>query len=187
MTLSFLFPPKPRRGTLKIVNALEPPDSHHLRAATGWLELGNAREASGELDRIAPRNYDHPDVLEVRWHLAAHTSQWEACVEIANSMIRLDPVGAEPWIHLSFALHELKRTQEAFDQLLPLVERFPRVWTIPYNLACYCAQLGRLEDGEAWIRKAWTINMNAVTASALADPDLKPIADRLRGLLKRSK
>jgi tetratricopeptide (TPR) repeat protein len=166
---------------------LEPPDCHHLRAATGWLELGNAREASGELDRIAPRNYGHPDVLEVRWHLAAHTRQWEACVEIANSMIQLDPAEPEPWVHLSFALHELKRTQEAFDQLWPLAERFPKIWTIPYNLACYCAQLGRLDEGAAWIRKAWSIDSDAVAASALKDPDLKPIAGKLRDIFKRTR
>jgi len=37
------------------------------------------------------------------------------------------------------ALHELKRTQEAFDLLLPAADKFPAPWTIPYNLACYCA------------------------------------------------
>ena len=30
---------------------------------------------------------------------------------------------------------ELKRTQEAFDLLLPAAEKFPKVWTVSYNLA----------------------------------------------------
>jgi len=29
--------------------------------------------------------------------------------------------------------------KEAFDLLLPAADQFPRVWTVPYNLACYCA------------------------------------------------
>jgi hypothetical protein len=29
----------------------------------------------------------------------------------------------------------LKRTQEAFDELLPVAGTFPKVWTIPYNLS----------------------------------------------------
>src|SRR5207248_439686 len=34
-----------------------------------------------------------------------------------------------------FILHELGRTQKAFEDLLPVPERFPRVWTIPDNLS----------------------------------------------------
>jgi tetratricopeptide (TPR) repeat protein len=165
---------------------LEPPDSHHLRAAIGWLELGNALEASRELDRIAPPLQAHPDVLAVRWHLAAHTRQWETCAEIAATMIQLDPAQPEPWIHRSFALHELKRTAEAFEQLVCVADDFPEVWTIPYNLACYCAQLGRLDDGEAWFKKAWAIDADAAGAAALVDPDLKPIREKLRNLLNPS-
>jgi DNA-binding protein HU-beta len=35
-------------------------------------------------------------------------------------------------------LHELKRTEEAYDLLLPVVHKCPSCCTIPYNLACYC-------------------------------------------------
>jgi hypothetical protein len=31
---------------------LQPPDSHHVHAALGWLELGNHIEADAELDNI---------------------------------------------------------------------------------------------------------------------------------------
>jgi hypothetical protein len=34
--------------------SLQPPDSHHLNAAVGWLELGNDIEATEELDKIKP-------------------------------------------------------------------------------------------------------------------------------------
>ena len=43
---------------------LEHPDVHHLRAAQGWLELGNHLEADKELDEIAPELRAHPDVLD---------------------------------------------------------------------------------------------------------------------------
>lgn len=56
------------------------PDSHHLRAAQGWLELGNHLEADKELDEITPQLRTHPDVLEVRWHIYAHAEKWEASV-----------------------------------------------------------------------------------------------------------
>src|SRR4051812_39620774 len=68
--------------------------------------------------------------------------------------LKVDPTRPDAWIHRSFALHELKRTQEAFDELLSGADRFPKVWTIPYDLACYCAQLERLEECKEWFTKA---------------------------------
>ena len=126
------------------VKPLDEHDSHHLSAAQGWIGLGNYLEANEELDRINPRLRTHPDVLEVRWHIYAHYKKWEPCVDIAGAIIKLDPKRSDGWTQRSFALHELKRTDEAFDQLKPAAEGFPKEWTIPYNLACYCAQLGRL-------------------------------------------
>jgi hypothetical protein len=80
-------------------------------------------------------------------------------------------------------LHELKRTQEAFDQLLLVADRFSQVWTIPYNLACYCAQLGRLDQCEEWFRKAMAIDEHTVKRQAIDDPDLKPLWDSLSNTL----
>jgi hypothetical protein len=34
------------------MNLLEPPDSTHLQAAQGWLDLGNHIEANEELEEI---------------------------------------------------------------------------------------------------------------------------------------
>ncbi|MGO8837547.1 MAG: TPR end-of-group domain-containing protein [Limisphaerales bacterium] len=162
---------------------LPAPDSHHLSAAQGWIELGNDREASEELEQITPQLRAHPDVLEVRWHIYARAKKWDACVDIAGAIIKLDPNRPDAWIDRSFALHELKRTQEAFDQLLPVAKKFPKVWTIPYNLACYCAQLGRLDDCQAWFKQAMAIDEQTVKRAAIDDPDLKPLWDSMGGTL----
>ena len=39
------------------MNPLRPVDLHHLRAAEGWLELGNVAEAREELDNISTNRY----------------------------------------------------------------------------------------------------------------------------------
>jgi tetratricopeptide (TPR) repeat protein len=158
---------------------LPAPDSHHLRAAQGWLELGNDREANEELERITPTLRAHPDVLEIRWHIYAHAKKWDACAEIAGAIIKLDSNRPDAWINRSFALHELKRTQEALDYLLPVADRFPRVWNVPYNLACYSAQLGRLDECQAWFKKAMAIDEHTVKQAAIDDPDLKPLWDSM--------
>src|SRR6266478_4626669 len=156
---------------------LLPADNLHLQAAEGWLELGNHIEAHEELDQITPQRRAHPDILEVRWNICAYGKNWEACVDIVDAIIKLDSNRPDAWIHRSFALHELKRTQEAFDQLLPVADRFPKVWTVAYNLACYCAQLGRLEECKEWFKKAMAIDEHTVKETAIDDPDLKPFWD----------
>ncbi len=160
---------------------LQPPDTHHLQAAIGWIELGNITEANEELEKIVPALRAHPDVLEVRWQIYAQTKQWAKCVEMAEDIIKLAPDRPDAWIQRSFALHELHLTQEAFEQLHPAVVIFREVWTIPYNLACYCAQTGRLEACKAWLEMAMNIDEKTVRRVANDDPDLKPLWDSMSG------
>ena len=87
------------------------------------------------------------------------------------------------WINRSFALHELGRTQEAFEKLEPAARRFRKVWTIPYNLACYSAQLGQMEACQEWFKQAMATDERAVRESAIDDPDLKPLWDSMSGTL----
>jgi tetratricopeptide (TPR) repeat protein len=78
-------------------------------------------------------------------------------------------------------LHELKRTQEALDALLPAAAKFPKHWLIRYNLACYCSQLGRLQEAMQWLEKAIGLaDKSEVKAMALADPDLEPLRREIR-------
>ena len=159
----------------RLMKPLQPPDSHHLSAAAGWLGLGMDIEAQEDLQKIAPQNAAHPDVLEVLWHIHAKTRQWHFCLDIAAAIIKLDPERSFGWTHSSLALYELKRTQEAYDQLMPVAERFPNVWTIPYALACYCAQLGRFIECQLWLRKAMAVDRETVRRTATTDPNLNPL------------
>jgi tetratricopeptide (TPR) repeat protein len=58
------------------------------------------------------------------------------------------------WIHHAYALHELKHTQEAWNVLLPVVDKFPKEYIMRYNLACYACQLGNLKEARDWLKKA---------------------------------
>jgi Flp pilus assembly protein TadD len=152
---------------------LEPPDSHHLSAAEGWLELGNAAEAAAELAGIAPVHAGHPAVLELSWQLHARAREWEACLELASRLVRLHPGLAVGWVHRSYTLHELKRTAEARDQLLPALAKFPNEVVLAYNLACYECCLGNLPGAREWLRKTFARpNSELWRVAAQKDPDL---------------
>jgi len=158
-------------------------DERHLKAAEGWFELGLHLDANEELEKIQPQLRGHPDVLEIRWHIYAKEKRWEACVEIANAIVLRAPENVDGWIHRSFALHELKRTQEAFDQLLPAVDGFPKVWTIPYNLACYASVLRRFDEAQKWLKQAMVLDKMTVQKAAIEDEDFKPLWESLGGTL----
>jgi len=158
------------------MSTLQPPDTHHLSAAEGWLELGNHAEALTELNLVSQTEQGRVEVLGLRWSISAHLNLWEQCVAIATSIVELAPKNVFGWIHRSYALHELKRTSEARDLLLPALKRFPKNETIPYNLACYECQLGDVDAARDWLRRAMKLRKPAeLKVQALEDPDLKPM------------
>ncbi len=158
------------------------PDQHRLRAAQGWLELGNHQEAAAELEDLTPAARAHPAVLELRWSIHAKAKDWTRCVEIGQAQSRVAPENASSWINVAFALHELKRTEEARQMLLSILERFPAEWIVPYNLACYCCQLGDLTGSRDWLAQALKLgDAKQIRAQALDDPDLAPLWDELTG------
>jgi len=162
------------------MNDLEPPDSFHLDAAQGWLELGDYVSAFAELELIHPLLSAHPDVLAARCDIYCAARKWDAVVTIASNLVEIAPGDGRGWLLRSFALHELKRTQEAFDLLLPVAGKFAKLSTIPYNLACYCARLGRIKDASIWLSRSFKIaNASKIKLMALNDPDLQPLWSKI--------
>ena len=109
------------------------------------------------------------------------------CLRLPTGRLPISATTVEPslraWLSRSFALHELNRTREAFDLLLPVAEKFSQELVIPYNLACYCAQLGRFDQGREWFKKALAIDEKSARAAAIFDPDLKPRWDSMSGTI----
>lgn len=159
------------------MNSLAPPDTHHLSAAQGWIELGNHLEANEELEQITSAFRSHPDVLELRWQIYAKAGKWEVCVDLGAALVASAPGQPAGWIHRSFALHELKRTEEALELLEPAADLFSDVWAIRYNMACYACQLGNQDEAWEWLKDAVDLAGGAKTVRlmALEDPDLEPL------------
>ena len=51
------------------MNKLIPPDTHHLKAAEGWLELGNHLEADAELNKASSASVLIKTSLILRWQI----------------------------------------------------------------------------------------------------------------------
>jgi hypothetical protein len=162
---------------------LEPPDTHYLLGAVGWLELGNLAEARAELDRVSPGRKMHPDVLEVRWLISAEEKRWEEGLQIARTLLHAEPERASGWLHQAYALRRVPDggIQKAWDALLPAVDKFPNEPTIPYNLSCYACQLGHLDDARLWLKRALDSGgKDRIKNMALRDSDLEPLWQEIR-------
>jgi hypothetical protein len=164
---------------------LEPPDTHHLSAAIGWLELGNLVEAEADLNRISAEQQCHPDVLEVRWIVLAQGKRWESALQIARTLVKLAPGRASGWLHHAYSLRRASRDglKLAWDALLPAYGKFPRVATIPYNLSCYACQMHQIEEARTWLHRALKIgDKTEIKQMALEDLDLQPLWEEIQKL-----
>jgi Flp pilus assembly protein TadD len=164
---------------------LEPPDTHYLMAAIGWCELGNLSEARAELTHISPAQQEHPDVLEVRWAIAAGQECWEEGLQVARALLRAAPKRPTGWLHRAYALRRVPNgsVQKACAALLPAFAKFPNEATISFNLSCYACQMGHLAAAREWLQRAIAIEgKEKIREQALNDSDLEPLWNEIREL-----
>ncbi len=86
---------------------IPPPDSMHLSAATGWMQLGNTDEALLDLDKISDRHRGHYEVLHLEWHIHAQRRDWERCAELGGYMVEQYPNSSAGWINQANSLFYL--------------------------------------------------------------------------------
>jgi len=159
----------------------------HLRAAEGWIELGLLDEARAELAELGPELRNGADGLEVQWLLFAERGHWDAAFAVAQQTVDLHPEVEAGWIHRAYAARRrpgggLDLAQEL---LLPAVARFAESHVIPFNLACYAAQLGEAEAAWAWLERAAIVcGWGQIVKMGLADADLEQLWPRLRELME---
>ena len=155
-----------------------------MSAALGWLGLGSSADAAAELAHLPARLQGHPDVLEVKWQINAQQNQWEIALEIARRLLEVEPSRPSGWLHQSYSLRRVPQgtLNQAMQALLPAAEKFPGEPTIPYNLSCYACQLHDLKAARRWLKRAERVaGKGPVKQLALADPDLEPLWEELRG------
>jgi len=157
--------------------------AHQLNSVLGWLELGNLKEARAELEHLAVEHADDPDVLEIRWTLHGREADWEGALAVAERLFEVRPESSVSWLHRAYALRRaasggLVRAAEA---LRPAFEKFPDDPTIPFNLACYACQLGKLSDARTWLREAFQRGEHRhIKTMALSDTDLEKLWSEIR-------
>jgi len=154
--------------------------SLRLRAAEGWIELNLPAEALLELEAINASDRELLPVLEMFWRVYAEWHKWQPAYEVAVRLVEQFPETVSGWIDRAYALRRMKGggLAPALEALLPALKRFPLEPVIPYNLACYCAQMEKVIEARDWLEQAMVIGDRKVLRKmALADPDLEPLKE----------
>src|SRR5882757_9164992 len=113
----------------KKITPIAPPDSFHLIAADGWLDLGDVVSANNELDEIRPEMRAHPFVLVMRYEIYSKAEKWDMAAEIAKTLVKMIPDRASLWINLAYSTRRKSDggIDQALDILLEAEPKFPKV------------------------------------------------------------
>lgn len=151
-----------------------PETQRALRAADGYLFLGLADEALTEIEEAPKEDHNQPEVQLARNRVLLHLGRWKDVEELAAKAIADFPERDEFTVQRAFALHKLKKGDEAIGVLDAAPEWIRRTGILHYNLACYEAQLGDKKTARQCINVAIQMN-EAMRRNAKADPDLRGI------------
>ena len=153
---------------------ISPKTDKTLLAAQGYFELGMLDEALEELDTLPPGLQEGAEILQMRLFIHIREKRWLEALEISRTFCRLQPEETLGFIHAAFCLHELRRTAEAKAFLLAGPAALLNEATYHYNLGCYDAVLGNIEEAQAHLRTSFKLD-GKFREYARTDPDLQPV------------
>jgi len=149
---------------------------HALRAADGYLYLGLPKEALAEFEAIAHEDRSAPTVMLARIRVLLHLRHWKDAEKLSLEGTQVHPTEEEFTVQRAFALHQMRKGDEAIEVLLAAPEWIRRTGILHYNLACYEARLGDLKTAQQCIQAAIEINA-AMKKNAKSDPDLQALGN----------
>jgi Flp pilus assembly protein TadD len=153
---------------------LEIEDRRRLLAAEGYLALGMPHEAEAELSGITLAKRRLPEALGLRIALCQQTGAWESMRETACHLATIQPSESQWWISWAYAVRRSDSLDKALEILLQAKRLHAGEAILHFNLACYLAQLGRLEEARASLREAIRLHKGC-RRMARDEPDLAPL------------
>jgi len=145
-----------------------------LLAASGFAELSMFQEAVEELEELPESSKELPTVLVVWLEVYQRWQKWSEAESIAARLFEMEPEEPSWAVALAYAIRRSRGLIFANEVLRPAGQKFPECGTIQFNLACYAAQLGRLDEARRHLSRAIELDKE-FAALAKLDPDLEPV------------
>jgi tetratricopeptide (TPR) repeat protein len=145
-----------------------------LLSAQGYIELEMPDEALREIDALSPKDQLRDEVLQIRLFIVMRAKRWEQALAVCERLRATRPEGATGYIHGAFCLHEMGRTLEAKQLLQKGPPSLVSEPTYHYNLGCYDAVLGNLDEATQHLETSFKMDKK-FREIAKFDPDLKAV------------
>jgi len=145
-----------------------------LSYAEGYLALGMKAEAAKALAEIEKVEQEAVPVLKLRLALEMERGKWMRASVAGSKLAELEPDVAEHWIQWAYAVRRYIGIDEARAILVRGLGLHPTVAVFHFNLACYEAQLGHLDDARLFLDTACGLDPVFVEL-AKTDADLAPL------------
>ena len=159
-----------------------PQIQRRLVAAVGFAELSLFQDAVQELEEL-PENLKELTVVLAAWlEVYQRWQKWSEASSVAMRLAEMEPEESNWPLALAYAVRRSRGLVFAQEILLQAGENFPDCATIHFNLACYAAQLGHLDEARLRLRRAIQLD-KGFAALAKTDPDLRPIRTEMRIIL----
>ena len=146
-----------------------------LVASQGYSELGLPELALAELDLLPEDVATSPLGIESRLSVLMQAKRWKPALGVGRELCRVAPDKTAGFIHTAFCLHEMGKSREALEVLSSGPAALKAEPTYHYNLACYAAALGNIEEARAHLNVSFAMD-KSLKAYARTDPDLKLLA-----------
>ncbi len=162
------------RAIKPVTSELDIAHQRLLLAAQGYSELGLPDLALDELELLPEHVRDSPIGIESRLSVLMQARRWKQALPIGRELCRIAPDKTAGFIHAAFCLHELGKSRDALALLTsgpPALKSEP---TYHYNLACYEAALGNIEQARAHLNVSFAMD-KSLKDFARTDPDLKAL------------
>jgi tetratricopeptide (TPR) repeat protein len=158
--------------------SIDPQFQRRLLAASGFAELSLFQEAVEELEDLPASSKDLPTVLMVWLEVYQRWQKWPEAETVAARLLEMEPEEPSWLIALAYATRRSRGLVFAHEILLRGGEKHPNCATIQFNLACYAALLGQLEEARQCLSRAIQLD-KAFAAMAKNDPDLVAIRNEI--------
>ena len=150
-----------------------------LVAAQGYIELEMPDEALQELDSLPHQDQRREEAVQMRLFITMRARRWPDALALCERIRASTPDSPTGYIHGAFCLHELGRTREARQLLMEGPPSLNDEATYHYNLGCYNAVLGNLEEATRHLEVSFEMD-EKFRHVAKHDPDLKSVHDLLK-------
>jgi Flp pilus assembly protein TadD len=153
---------------------LRPATLRQLRYAEGYLLLGLVTEAAETLGEIEEADRELTPVLRFWAEVHVARRDWAAAAVAADTLCKREPGNAGHWIQHAYAVRRAEGIPAAHAILSQGLALHPLEPTIHFNLACYEARLGRLDEARTFLASACRLDPEFV-GLAQTDEDLETL------------